>query len=72
VVCIYYQDQQTHNLYICINNILYIVSTPTCFDASASSSGSLIRLLCYSCKVMKVIKSVKSEDQNVDICGSDS
>jgi len=33
-----------------INNILYIVSTPTCFDASASSSRSLIRLLRWSYK----------------------
>jgi hypothetical protein len=46
VVFIYYPDQQIHNLYIFVNNVLYIVSTPTCFDASALSSGSLILLLC--------------------------
>jgi len=33
-----------------MNNILYIASTPTCFDESASSSGSLILLLCWSYK----------------------
>jgi len=45
---VYYPDQQMHNIYIYMytNNILYIVSTPTCFDASTSSSGSLILLLC--------------------------
>ena len=31
----YYPDQQMHNIYI--NNIVYIVSSPTCFNASASS-----------------------------------
>ena len=45
---VYYPDQQMHNIYIYIyiNNILYIVSTPACFDASASSAGSLFLLLC--------------------------
>ena len=33
-------------IYIYINNILYTVSTPTCFDTSASSSGSLNLVLC--------------------------
>ena len=28
-------------IYTFTNNILYIVSTPTCFSANASSSGSL-------------------------------
>ena len=32
-------------IYIYINNILYIVSTPACFDAPTSSSVSLILLL---------------------------
>jgi len=59
VVYVYYPDQQIHNLYIYVNNFLYIVSTATCFDASASSSGSLILLLCYSYKVIKLINSVK-------------
>ena len=36
---VYYPDQQMHNIYIYIYNILYIVSTSTCFDASGSSSG---------------------------------
>jgi len=36
---VYYPDQQMHNVYI--NNVLYIVSTPTCFDAPASSAGSV-------------------------------
>jgi hypothetical protein len=35
-----YPDQQIHNIYI--NNILYTVSTATCFDVPASSPGSLI------------------------------
>jgi len=48
----YYPDQQIHNIYI--DSILYIVSTPTCFDASASSSGSLIILLCWSYKIIKI------------------
>jgi len=33
-----------HNIHI--NNILYTVSTATCFTASASSAGSLILMLC--------------------------
>jgi hypothetical protein len=36
-------------------NILYIVSTPVCLDASASSSLSLILLLFLSCVVIKII-----------------
>jgi len=36
---VYYPDVQMLNIYI--NNVLYIVSTPTCFIVSASSSGSL-------------------------------
>jgi len=40
-----YPDQQMHNLYI--NSILYIVSTPTCFDASALSSWSLKHVLVF-------------------------
>ena len=38
-----FPDQEKHNVYIYINNILYIVSTPTCFDASISSSGTPCR-----------------------------
>jgi len=37
-----------HNIYI---NILYIVITPTCFSAPASSSGSLILVLCWSYQI---------------------
>jgi hypothetical protein len=39
VLTVYFPDQQIHYIYIhiYINNILYIVSTPTCFDASAPS-----------------------------------
>jgi len=45
---IYYPDQQMYNIYIYlfIYNILYIVSTPTHFNASASSSGILNLVLC--------------------------
>jgi hypothetical protein len=44
-IWIHYPDQQMH--YIHINKILYIVSTATCFDASALSSGSLNLEFCY-------------------------
>ena len=37
-LAVYYSDQQIHNIHI--NNEFYIVST-TCFDTSASPSGSL-------------------------------
>ena len=47
----YYPNQQMHNIYI--NNILYTVSTPMCFSASASSSGSLSLVLA---KVKKLLK----------------
>ena len=40
----YYPEEQMHNIYI--NIILYIVINPTCFSAPASSSGSLIIVLC--------------------------
>ena len=40
----YYADKQKQNLKI--NNILYIVNTPTCFSASALSSGSLNLVMC--------------------------
>jgi len=49
---VFYPDQQLHN--ICINNILYIVSTPTCFSASASSSGSLNLVLCWSYIIIQI------------------
>jgi len=43
-----------------INNILYIVSTSTYFDVSASSSESLILLLCWSYKIIKFSNSKES------------
>jgi hypothetical protein len=39
LLSVYYPDQQMHNIHI--NNSLYIVSTPTYFDTTASSSGNL-------------------------------
>jgi hypothetical protein len=48
----YYPDQKTQNKYI--NNIIYIVRTPTCFNASASSSGSLNLVLCWSYKIINI------------------
>jgi hypothetical protein len=52
----YYPEQQIHNIYIYIyiNNISYIISTPTCFYASSSSSGSLDLVLCS--EVTKLLK----------------
>ena len=41
---VYCPGQQMHNIHI--NNILYIVNTPTYFNAPASSSGSLNPLPC--------------------------
>jgi hypothetical protein len=41
-------------IYIYINNILCTVSTPTCFDASSSSSGSLNLVLAEVTGVLKV------------------
>jgi hypothetical protein len=48
---VYYPDQQIHNIHI--NNILYIISTPTCFNVSTSSSGNLNIVLCSSYKIIK-------------------
>jgi len=39
-----YPNQQMYD--VCINNTLYIVSTATRFNASASSSGGLNLVLC--------------------------
>ena len=42
---VYYPEQQIYIcIYIYINNILYIVSDPTCFDAPTSSAGGFILL----------------------------
>jgi len=52
VPCILYSllsrptNAQHTSIYVYINNILYNVSTPTCFNASASSSGCLNLVLC--------------------------
>ena len=54
-----------HYVYIYIYNILYIVRTPTCFDASASSSGGLIILLGKVIKIVKITNSIKSVDYSV-------
>jgi hypothetical protein len=37
-----------------VYNILYIVSTPTCFNASASPSGSLDLVLAQGKKLLKL------------------
>jgi len=63
---VYYPDKQMHNVYIYINNILYIVSTATCFDASASSSGSLILLLLKSYKNLYGYKPAYRKHQHKD------
>jgi adenosine/AMP kinase len=42
------------------NNNLHIVSAPTCFNASASSSGSINLELCWSYKIIKVYNSIKA------------
>jgi hypothetical protein len=39
---IYYPEQQMHNIYI--NNISYIVSTPTCFSASPYDTQNIINM----------------------------
>jgi len=55
---VYYPDQQMYNIYIYIyiyiNNILYTISTATCFSASALTSGSL-NLGCFA-KVTNLFK----------------
>ena len=64
--CTTHKHTHTHNIYIYIHiyiyikNILYNVNTPTFFNASASSSGSL--LFCSSHKFIKVVKLNKSVD----------
>jgi hypothetical protein len=39
-------SRPTNAQHIYINNILFIVNTPTCFNKPASSSGNLFLLLC--------------------------
>jgi hypothetical protein len=59
----YYLYQQMHNIYIYIYiythiymyiYIKYFVRNPTCFDASLSSSGSLILVLAKVTKLSKL------------------
>jgi len=52
LLSVYYPDQQMHNIYI--NNILFIKSTPTCFNASASSSGSFNLVIVKVTKLLKL------------------
>ena len=55
VPCILYSLlSRPTNAHIYINNISYIVSTPTCFSASASSSGSLNLVLNEVIKLLKL------------------
>jgi len=59
-----------HNMYI--NRTLYTVSTATCFNASASSSGSLNLVLANVTKLLKlqlskIIKLVSFNDDRVNI-----
>jgi len=53
-------SRPTNAQHIYINNILYIVSTPTCSDAPALSSWSTVLLRCWSHKIINVTKSIKS------------
>jgi len=48
---VYYSDQQLRNIYI---NILYNTSTGTCFDAYASSLGSLKLVLRHLTKLLRL------------------
>jgi len=43
-------------MYLFIYNILHIVSNPTCFNASVSSSGSLNIVLANVKKNIRIIK----------------
>jgi len=45
-----------HNIYVYINNTVYIVSSPTRFDASVSSSGSLKLVLVKVTKLLRLLK----------------
>jgi len=53
-------SRPTNSKHPYINNISYMVNTPTCFGAPSPSSGSLILLLCWSYKIIKVTNSIKS------------
>ena len=49
---VYYPDQEMHNIYI--NNILWIVITLTCFNASAASSENLKLVFAKVAKSLKL------------------
>jgi hypothetical protein len=63
---VYYADQQTHNKYIYIyiykQYFIYIVSSPTCFNAPASSSGILSFCFATVTKIIRVTNPIKSVD----------
>jgi hypothetical protein len=61
----YYPDQQMHTIYI--NNILYFVIIATCFDATASSSGTLIFYVVKGPQIISVTNSTKTGDL-IDFC----
>ena len=53
------EKAKTHKGLLCqmmMNNILYIVSTPTCFSAHSSPSGGLNRVLAKVTKLLKLFK----------------
>ena len=58
ILCIMYsllsRPTNAQHIYIYINNISHYVSSPTCFNATASSSGSLILLFCYNFSTTEV------------------
>jgi hypothetical protein len=56
-------SRPTNEQHIHINNILYIVSTPTCSDAPASSSWSIIVGITKIINVTNSIKSVEKFDR---------
>jgi hypothetical protein len=55
-------SRPTNAQHIYINNILHIISTITCFDASASSSGSLNFYFAKFTKIVKFTYWIKSLD----------
>ena len=58
VPCILYSllSRPTNAQYMHINNILYILSTSTCLNESASSSGCLNFALAKVTKLLKLLK----------------
>jgi hypothetical protein len=54
--------------YMYSNNILYTISTPTCFDAPASSSDSLILLLHYHYQHQCEHSDVTTAEKYKEVC----